>query len=73
MSYLDGSEHDDWTGDSGRPTPPARPAWDAATYGRTDDTRRVHPPASAPTPEPMARSRGRRPAGLTPLRRRLAG
>jgi len=69
MSYTDDSEsdarmHDDRTRDSGRPTPPARPAWDAATYGRTDDTRRVHPPPppSAPAAPPKSRSRGRRAA-----------
>jgi phosphatidate cytidylyltransferase len=66
MSYLEESDHDDRGRDSGRPTPPARPAWDAATYGRTDDTRRVHPPpGQPPTPPPpppaaKSRSRGRR-------------
>ncbi len=42
MSYLDESEYDDRTTDgAGRPIQAARPAWDAATYGRPDDTRRA--------------------------------
>jgi len=64
MSYLDGSEEDDRARDerAGRSRPPTRPAWDAGTYGRTDDTRWVQPPPSRgrgggaqpaePAPEP---------------------
>ena len=58
MAYLDGLDDDDRARESGRPTPPTRPAWDAGTYGRTDDTRWVHPPQSQappPPPEPPPR------------------
>jgi len=42
MSYLDEPEYDDRANDgAGRPIQAARPAWDAATYGRPDDTRRA--------------------------------
>ncbi len=48
MSHPDESEYDDrWRDDhaedgASRPVRAARPAWDAATYGRPDDTRRAH-------------------------------
>jgi phosphatidate cytidylyltransferase len=60
MSYLDESEYDDRAGagraeddrprdprgkDGRRASQPARPAWDAATYGTPDDMRRTRPPA----------------------------
>lgn len=66
MSYLDDPESEDRERDraAGRPTPPTRPAWDAGTYGRTDDTRWVSPPSGrrhtadeyAYDPEPLSPS-----------------
>lgn len=59
MSYLDESEYDDrtrderGTGEGRRSAQPARPAWDAATYGTPDDLRRSR------TPPPSSPSRGR--------------
>jgi phosphatidate cytidylyltransferase len=56
MSYLDEPERDDPGDRPGRSARAARPAWDAATYGRPDDTgrARAEPPsrrAESP-PEP---------------------
>jgi phosphatidate cytidylyltransferase len=56
MSYPDAPDED---GPPGRPTRAARPAWDAATYGRPDDTRRTRPSAEPPPPPPPPPSRYR--------------
>lgn len=51
MSYLEESEHDDTASRARRSARAARPAWDAATYGRPDDMRRVRrPPPDEPEP-----------------------
>jgi phosphatidate cytidylyltransferase len=61
MSYRDESEYDDDPRRRDRPagadgrrraTQPARPAWDAATYGTPDDLRRARPEPTADRYEP---------------------
>jgi phosphatidate cytidylyltransferase len=55
MSYLgepddDDRHRDDRTGERRRSTQPARPAWDAATYGTPEDLRRSRPRHGRDTP-----------------------